>query len=510
MAARVCPHCGKPKAAVYARISDDQKGERLGVTDQIEDCWARVAAEDWCTCTPELDTYQDNDIGASKGKHRPGWEALLATIRDGSYGALVARDDGRFTRRMVEFLPLIDLISEKQVQVVTLWTERWDLTTAAGRKRVRDSASDAQYEAERTGERVTRSRLRDAKKGLPSPGGQRAWGFKANRIDHEPAEAAAIRDVAQRLLAGESLRSASLRYGKNPKDVKRALLARRMIARREYKGQEYAAAWEPILDEDTFEALRVLLTSEKRDQVAGVTARKYLLTGFVYCGVCSARCHGYRMSGKSNHGKERLKYACWPAGHVTRMVHLLDDYVRDQLLVRAEVSIAPAEVDPALAGAVVGYRSRLKEAKELWKAGALGADEYAADKVDLEARLADAEERLRNAEAEALGPASGVHLAPAGAGVSEMFLGERAERRAWWDAADLRQQRVLLARHVSRIDILPNPGPGRRFDHTAVAILGLDGERWEHVDIPRAFAGDEELARIVADRYAETGFPGQE
>ena len=505
MSRTACPQCGKPKVATYARISDDQKGERLGVTDQIEDCWARAGDEGWCVCDPEADTYVDNDIGAYRKKKRPGYEALLEGLAAGKYGVLVARDDSRLTRNVRDAHTLVELVETQKLRVVTLWTEHWDLTTAAGRKRVRDSFSDAQYEAERTGERVARARLRDARKGKPSPG-SKAWGFKTDRMTHEPAEVEAIRDVARRLLAGESLRSASLRYGKNPKDVKRALRAKRMIGVREHKGQEYPAAWEPILDVDTFEALRVLLTDPSRDQVAKVAARKYLLTGFIFCGVCGSRCHGYKVSGARNKDKIRIKYACWPRGHVTRMVYLLDGYVRDQLLARAEVSIAPAEIDPALSGAVVGYRSRLTEAKELWKSGAMTAEEYASDKADLETRLTDAEERLRVAEAVALGPAAKTHLAPAEHGFARMFVGEQAERYAWWEAADLRQRRVLLAKHVSRIEILPNPGAGKLFDPTAIAIYGLDGERWEHIEITRAFA-DEDIAAEVAARYAETGFP---
>src|SRR5207248_3193123 len=152
------------------------------------------------------------------------------------------------------------------------------------------------------------ARLRGAKKGLPSPG-SKVWGFQRDRMTHEPEQAAQIRDIARRVLAGESLRSASLRYGKTPKDVKRVLLAPRMIGQRGYHATAsgtkctqradcpgcvfFDAAWEPILDPNTFEALRLALTANDRDKIGGVAAIRYLLTGFVYCGVCKGRCFGF-------------------------------------------------------------------------------------------------------------------------------------------------------------------------------------------------------------------------
>lgn len=479
MTQRTCPTCGKPKACAYARISDDQKGERLGISDQIEDCWARAGDEGWCVCTPDLDTFSDNDIGASKGKHRPGWEACLEAIRADVYGVLVARDDGRFTRRLTEFLSLIDLINSKGVQVVTLWTDRWDLTTAAGRKRVRDSASDAQYEAERLGERVSRARLRDAKLGKPSPGGQRAWGFAANRVDHVSEEVAAIRDVARRLLAGESLRSASLRHGKHPKDVKRALLAPRIIGVREYKGTPYPAVWNPILDSETWEAVKVILNAKNRGRVAGVSARKFLLSGFLFCGKCGSRCQGSQQTGTDpgrTKPRTRIRYICQPGSCTSRNAVLLETFVRDQVLARSDVRTVAPDLDPALMQAVQGYETRLAETHELWNDpdSILTKDRYSSQVREFEMRLAEAQSALDEAEQS--------RWKPVGTGSGEMVIDDESagtwhhevfepydDKLAWWEGADLLQRRKLIARYVERIT-LKTATSSNRFDPDAVEI----------------------------------------
>lgn len=445
------------RAAIYARISDDDKGERLGITDQIEDCQSRAESEGWLS-----EVFSDNDIGAFRKKHRPGYEAMLDDLRSGKFDVLLARDDGRFTRNMPGFLELLAVVEEGKIQVVTLWTDRWDLSTAAGRKRVRDSASDAQYEAERTAERVARARLRGAKKGLPSPGGQRAYGFKADRITHEPKEAAAIRDIANRVLSGKSLRSASLTYELDPKNVRRLLLASRVAGIRSYKGVEYPAVWDPILDLETWKSVCAVLSVKSRDGVAGVVARKYLLTGFLWCGVCDARCFPFK---RADGGAAR--YVCHPGGHVARVMTRLDDLVRDAVLARADLKVTPPEIDPALPAAVAGYEARLSQARELFMEGGLSKDEYATMKTDLETRLSAAVAALA-----AVGDAWSAERASAERHPSWDPTSREAPFDAyyWWSKADLRERRKLIDRHIVRINVHKS-GMRSRFDPASVEII---------------------------------------
>ena len=81
-------------AAVYLRISSDPSGQALGVACQREDCVALCTAKGW---TPA--EYVDNDVSASSAKKRPAYERMLADIRDGRIGAVVAWDLDRLHRR---------------------------------------------------------------------------------------------------------------------------------------------------------------------------------------------------------------------------------------------------------------------------------------------------------------------------------------------------------------------------------------------------------------------------
>ena len=60
------------RCAIYVRISQDQNGERLGVTRQLDDCLALADRLGW----EVVARFDDNDISAFNGKHRPGFQSV--------------------------------------------------------------------------------------------------------------------------------------------------------------------------------------------------------------------------------------------------------------------------------------------------------------------------------------------------------------------------------------------------------------------------------------------------
>src|SRR6266567_5828504 len=84
--------------AVYTRISKDRNGRAEGVAAQEK--WGRdYAAGAW----PDVPVvvYADNDISASNGDHRPGYEALREAIRRGDVAHLWCVEQSRLERREV-------------------------------------------------------------------------------------------------------------------------------------------------------------------------------------------------------------------------------------------------------------------------------------------------------------------------------------------------------------------------------------------------------------------------
>src|ERR1044072_6430180 len=97
-------------AAVYLRISSDPTGQQLGIARQRDDCVALSEQRGW---TPV--EYVDNDTSAPSGKGRPAYERMLADIRDGAIGAVVAWDLDRLHRRHIELEAFMALADERHL-----------------------------------------------------------------------------------------------------------------------------------------------------------------------------------------------------------------------------------------------------------------------------------------------------------------------------------------------------------------------------------------------------------
>jgi site-specific DNA recombinase len=92
-------------AAVYARISSDPEGDRLGVTRQREDCEALAARKGW----PVAEVYIDDDRSAYSGKPRPEYRRLLDDIASRSVDALVVYNLDRLHRQPRELEAFFDI-----------------------------------------------------------------------------------------------------------------------------------------------------------------------------------------------------------------------------------------------------------------------------------------------------------------------------------------------------------------------------------------------------------------
>jgi site-specific DNA recombinase len=145
-------------------------------------------------------------------------------------------------------------------------------------------------------DRTTAWHQQQAEQGRVSGGGTKAYGFKEDRIRHEPSEVRVVRWAAKRALAGDSLRSIVSRLnergtptvtGKQWKVtvMRRVLTAPRTAGLREHNGANYPAEWRPILDEATWAEL----CSKLLGRPGSGAGRRYLLTGgLAACRLCGA------------------------------------------------------------------------------------------------------------------------------------------------------------------------------------------------------------------------------
>jgi len=190
-------------AAVYARISSDD-GQALGVSRQLEDCRKLAATLGWGVG----EEYVDNDISAFSGKRRPGYEQMLADIREGSRDAVLVYHADRLTRRPIELEQFLDVLTAAKVRHVRFVAGGdLDIGNGDGLMVLRMLLAVAANESATKSRRVKRKMEQNASAGLPHGGYRRPFGYAEDKVTVVPAEADAIRTLAERYVAGESLRS---------------------------------------------------------------------------------------------------------------------------------------------------------------------------------------------------------------------------------------------------------------------------------------------------------------
>jgi site-specific DNA recombinase len=284
-------------AAIYCRISDDRAGTRAGVRRQEEDCRALVERRRWRIAG----VYVDNDVSAWSGKVRPQYRKMLEDIRTGIVEAVVVWHQDRLVRHPKELEEFFEICDAAGVRDMATVTGDVDLGNDDGRFHARILGAVARKESDDKSRRIRRKIEELAKEGRRSGGGTRPFGFQADRVSINREEAKLVQEAAARVLAGESLRGICRDWTRRdiptvtgvpwtPIVVKRILIAPRTAGLRQHRGVVVAKAeWPAIIDRDSHDRLNVILGDPRRRLNGGSSARKYLLTGHIFCELCGAK-----------------------------------------------------------------------------------------------------------------------------------------------------------------------------------------------------------------------------
>jgi site-specific DNA recombinase len=363
----------KERAVLYARISLDKTGEQIGVQRQLHDLRKLAEARDW----EVVEEAVDNDISASKGLERPGYLRVWELVRADAVDHVLVWQSSRLVRSRDDRAAVISTFGTHNVDIVAYKGPSLDLRTAYGRGMADSMTNFDTMESEVKSERVTAAIADLARRG-------KSWGYcpygwdrtgkgvhaRQTINDHE---AAVVRELVDRFLAGESLNElqrvmnersepspgwavwmkqpsevrehrAELKNRKPPtkvwaKSTVRALLLRDANAGiRRYGDAELSGDWPPITDRARHDRVVALLSSPERRSHAGRRpgARRHLLTrGIGECGKCGADLRVWRRSGKRGNGDK--VYLCNTPKHCTgRLQEKVDDLVAEVVIARMQ------------------------------------------------------------------------------------------------------------------------------------------------------------------------------
>lgn len=472
---------------LYCRLSPRPDGSYEGV--ELQEKWGRIyAATRW----PDLpvEVFRDKGISAHNGDQREGYDRLREWIRAGKLEHLWCVEQSRLERREAEWF---QLAAELDAAGITeLHTDR------EGIVRVRDEVAGIKAvinagEARKLKRRVNDRLAELAAEGRPSGG--RTFGYTRARDEQNKAvlhvdedQAAILRDAADKILAGWSLSNlaadltargvrgangAQITY----KTLNRMLVNPTVAGYRVYRGEIVGKGlWPPILDEDTWQAVRAKLAKPRSVQTkngdtyaitehqygsrSSRARRRYLLTGGIaVCGVCDPPT-AMRAQRRKVYG-ERLEaiYTCWHGFHVGIMADPLEQHVADELLAEFDrpqflAAISADEYasqrDAILAGLTADENQRTALAQE-WATGGLTVAEWrtARQAIDLH------EQQLRRGLADLPAPLVGVDI---------------SQVREAWPHMLLDEKRELIEMFIETVTVHPAKPGAKAFDPSRVAI----------------------------------------
>lgn len=451
------------RCALYCRISDDRSGEGLGIERQVADCRELVARRGGTV----VGEFLDNSRSATSGRRRPEYERLLAAVESGTIDTVVAWSLDRLVRRTADLERLIETCDRHRVAILLVRGSDMDLSTPSGQLVARMLGAVARHEVDAKSDRQRRESRQRADRGLP-PGGRRAFGYSG--VDVVQGEADAVRDAYERLLSGKTLTSIAEHLTAsgwkttaggtwNVTGVRSMLLNPRYVAQRWHLGAYVGpGAWPAIVDEATWEAARILLTTPGR-KPEGSNVLRWLGSGYYLCGRCKVDVPmkaTYR--GIVARGTQARIYKC-PKCSISRVADPVDHYVSlvaveylrrpdlADLLAKPDVDLKPLQVEAK------NLRDRRKAIPRMFALGTFTEAEAAETRQHIDDRLAEISALFAGAAAR---PALAEVLSAPDPGA------------AWLARTVQRQQAVL--REVMTVRLLP-VGPGRKpFDPESVDI----------------------------------------
>lgn len=432
-----------------------------------------------------LRTFTDRDSTAyarydAPRAERDDFDRMIEFLSSRTGLIVAAWHADRLLRGQEDTATLIRVCAANGHLIETSNGDRYDVSTASGRKRLRDDASDAEYEVDHLVERVTGQKDEAAGKGLWL-GGRRPFGWEiwdepceqdGTPIldeDGNPArgylllhdtEADLLREAGAAILDGASVRSVVAQWNAagvtsstgtkwTQQELRRVLLRPRNAGLYVHRGQVTGnAQWPPVWDEHTHRRITRFLTDPARRTHATHGEVAHLLSGIARCGICGDTLICSTTTGK---GGRRWVYRCrneakGGGAHVTRDADTLEAFVGAVVIERFRLDAKLLEVQkdsdvPALEKRKAAIEDDMRASNELRRQKLLTAAEFAEERAEHQAELSKVIEALQLADED------------------DVTAPMRRDPERVWETRTLDQQRAII-RAVMTVRVLPQ-GKGR-------------------------------------------------
>lgn len=286
--------------ALYCRVStDEQATQGFSLEAQQQRLEAFCVSQGWDDFICIVD---DGYSGTTMD--RPGLKKLIHAANRKQINAVIVYRLDRLSRKQRDVLYLLEDVFDANNVTFRSATEPFDTSTPLGRAMLGILAVFAQLERDTIIERTKGGLRQRVSRGLWS-GARYPFGYRMNKdtgvLEIVPEEAALVREVYRKFLAGENRASIQrwLEKRTTARDVN-TLFTRRLLTRETYtgkvvlNGEVFEGQHEAIIDQETFDKVQAKITN----LIIPRGGERHLLTSLIQCGVC-----GDNMSYWESHQK---------------------------------------------------------------------------------------------------------------------------------------------------------------------------------------------------------------
>ncbi|MCM1439203.1 MAG: recombinase family protein [Roseburia sp.] len=308
---------GEKIAVIYARFSSHNQKD-ASIDQQVAACTAYAERYGYKV----IKVYSDKAISGKKD-NRPDFQRMMRDAQEGKFEYVIAWKSNRMGRNMLHAM-----LNESKLEdwgIKCRYTEESFEDNAAGRFALRNMMNVNQFYSEAMAEDIKRGmedNARQCKVNGVLPLGYVKGEDGRYAIDEE--EAAIVREVYERVLAGESF--AEIAEDFNARGIKTKAHKKgtprtwnkgsfhRMLTNDNYIGVYRHSGYvnehgiPPIIEKEVFYKMQHHLATKKNPRGRHRDTADYLLTGKLFCGYCRGPMVG--VSGTSRTGDKHFYYSC--------------------------------------------------------------------------------------------------------------------------------------------------------------------------------------------------------
>jgi len=480
---------------IYARISKIGKSNSTNTTIQVNECVRELKylAKERGVKVVFVAIFQEDDRSASKysKKPRPLWNQLVNLVQGNWVDMVIATEMERLTRLPNEMSVLIDHADPHKeggpgdLREINLTSDDvFDLTTENGIYRARQAVALAERESNKTSKRQRNKQAERAKEGF-SHGSRRAYAFKTGNgeLDEQSKEYEGLRHAGR--LRMKDYSDKEIAYWLNEHEYRttegrlfNGLTVRNMLRRvryapwpgdptcaiRDHKGTYYKARWKPVWTPDEWEAIQLREKVRKAKYQGRPPARKYVLSGFLFCGNCGMSLNGETTRDRKDkplrpvyycrtQGDTERKRGC---GGVTIGAVPLEDFVLTYLYYRLDTPQLASLLDTApesserlkkLLDERVLQDLRIKDILKDYARGDMTPEEMRFTKAQANAKLDEINQEIDQVNRSSQ--------------VSALLPLDQTIKQAWFATESLQWKQGILGLVIEKIVI--QPGGGKPF-----------------------------------------------